>query len=72
MQQLKAYPAFNTGYRDPDPDGRPGTLGSFGILNSGAEFVLGDSLSPWRDHEQAIPLVTGKAKSLPRRRSGGG
>ena len=30
------------------------------ILNSGAEFVLGDSLSPWRDHEQAIPLVTGK------------
>ena len=31
-----------------------------GILNSGAEFVLGDSLSPWRDHEQAIPLVTGK------------
>ncbi|SDG61331.1 phospholipase D-like domain-containing anti-phage protein [Desulfosporosinus hippei] len=32
-----------------------------GILNSGAEFVLGDSLSPWRDHEQAIPLVTGKS-----------
>ena len=31
-----------------------------GILNSGAEFVLGDSLSPWRDHEQAIPIVTGK------------
>jgi len=31
-----------------------------GILNSGAEFVLGDSLSPWQDHEQAIPLVTGK------------
>jgi len=31
-----------------------------GILNSDAEFVLGDSLSPWRDHEQAIPLVTGK------------
>lgn len=31
-----------------------------GILNSGAEFVFGDSLSPWRDHEQAIPLVTGK------------
>ena len=31
-----------------------------GILNSGAEFVLGDSLSPWQDYEQAIPLVTGK------------
>lgn len=30
------------------------------ILNSGAEFVLGDSLSPWQDHEQAAPLVTGK------------
>jgi SNF2 family DNA or RNA helicase len=33
-----------------------------GILNSGAEFVLGDALSPWRDHEQAIPLVTGKSQ----------
>ncbi|PED63397.1 phospholipase D-like domain-containing anti-phage protein [Priestia megaterium] len=33
-----------------------------GILNSGAEFVLGDSLSPWRDHEQAIPLLTGKSQ----------
>ncbi|PDZ44410.1 phospholipase D-like domain-containing anti-phage protein [Bacillus wiedmannii] len=33
-----------------------------GILNSGAEFVLGDSLSPWRDHEAAIPLVTGKSQ----------
>lgn len=33
-----------------------------GILNSGAEFVLGDSLSPWRDHGQAIPLVTGKSQ----------
>jgi len=31
-----------------------------GILNSGAEFVLGDALSPWQDYEQAIPLVTGK------------
>ncbi len=30
-----------------------------GILNSGAEFVLGDALSPWRDHERAIPMVTG-------------
>jgi len=35
-----------------------------GILNSGAEFVLGDSLSPWRDHEQAIPLVTGKSQVI--------
>ncbi|TCI59355.1 phospholipase D-like domain-containing anti-phage protein [Exiguobacterium sp. SH0S2] len=33
-----------------------------GILNSGAEFVLGDSLSPWRNHERAIPLITGKNK----------
>lgn len=33
-----------------------------GILNSGAEFVLGDALSPWHDHEQAIPLITGKAQ----------
>jgi len=31
------------------------------ILSSGAEFVLGDSLSLWRDHEQAIPMVTGKS-----------
>lgn len=33
-----------------------------GILNSGGEFVLGDSLSPWRDHEQAVPIVTGKSQ----------
>lgn len=33
-----------------------------GILNSGAEFVLGDVQSPWRDHEQAIPLITGKSQ----------
>ncbi|WP_242301055.1 phospholipase D-like domain-containing anti-phage protein [Bacillus cereus group sp. BfR-BA-01423] len=33
-----------------------------GILNSGAEFVLGDSLSPWRDLKQAIPLVTGRSQ----------
>lgn len=33
-----------------------------GILNSGAEFVLGDPLSPWRDHEQAIPFITGKSQ----------
>jgi SNF2 family DNA or RNA helicase len=31
-----------------------------GILNSGADFVLGDALSPWQDHEQAIPLITGQ------------
>ena len=30
------------------------------ILNSGADFVLGDSLSPWNDMQQAIPLITGK------------
>lgn len=33
-----------------------------GILNSGAEFVLGDALSLWYDHEQAIPLITGKSQ----------
>ncbi len=31
-----------------------------GILNSGADFVLGDKESPWLDYEKAIPLVTGK------------
>ncbi|HOI91888.1 MAG TPA: phospholipase D-like domain-containing protein [Candidatus Rifleibacterium sp.] len=31
------------------------------ILSSGANFVLGDTLSPWRKHETAIPLITGKA-----------
>jgi len=35
-----------------------------GILNSGAEFVLGDALSPWQDHEQAIPLITGRAQVI--------
>jgi len=30
------------------------------ILNCGADFVLGDELSQWRDHEKAIPIVTGK------------
>ena len=30
------------------------------ILNNGAEFVLGDSLSPWRGHSSAIPMVTGR------------
>ena len=30
------------------------------ILNSGAEFVLGDKLSHWQDHEQATALITGK------------
>lgn len=30
-----------------------------GILGSGADFVLGDALSFWRDHEKAIPLITG-------------
>ena len=29
------------------------------ILNSGADFVLGDELSVWRDMERALPLVTG-------------
>jgi len=30
------------------------------ILNSGVDFVLGDALSPWRDMDASIPLVTGK------------
>lgn len=30
------------------------------ILSSGADFVLGDELSPWRDFERAIQIVTGK------------
>ena len=30
------------------------------ILNSGAEFVLGDSLSIWRNYEQATAIVTGR------------
>jgi superfamily II DNA or RNA helicase len=34
-----------------------------GILNSDAEFVLGDALSFWIDHEQAVPVVTGQKKA---------
>lgn len=30
------------------------------ILNTDAEFVTGDSLSPWRDPERAVPLITGQ------------
>jgi len=30
------------------------------ILSSGADFVLGDELSPWLDFERAIQIVTGK------------
>jgi len=33
-----------------------------GVLNSGADFVLGDSQSPWQSHEQGIPMATGKIK----------
>jgi len=31
-----------------------------GILNAGADFVLGDALSPWRDGDNALRLVTGE------------
>ena len=31
-----------------------------GILSSGADFILGDALSPWRNHGEGIPLVTGR------------
>jgi len=34
-----------------------------GILNSGAEFVLGDSLSLWRNYELATEMVTGRSKA---------
>jgi len=30
------------------------------ILGCGADFVIGDVLSPWRDHERAVPIITGK------------
>ena len=33
-----------------------------GVLNSGADFVLGDSQSLWQNHEQGIPMATGKIK----------
>jgi len=33
-----------------------------GILNSGAEFVLGDALSLWRNYETATEMVTGRSK----------
>ena len=32
------------------------------ILGSGADFVLGDELSPWRNFESAIRIVTGKER----------
>lgn len=34
------------------------------ILNSGADFVLGDYQSLWADFERAIPLITGKKDQL--------
>jgi hypothetical protein len=33
---------------------------SLSILNSGADFVLGDALSPWQDMEAVLPYITGK------------
>lgn len=32
------------------------------ILNSGADFVLGDKYSLWQDHKKAIPMVTGRER----------
>jgi SNF2 family DNA or RNA helicase len=32
------------------------------ILNTDANFVLGDTLSPWHKHEDVIPLITGKTR----------
>lgn len=31
-----------------------------GILGNGADFVMGDSLSPWREIDNAVELVTGR------------
>lgn len=31
-----------------------------GLLGNGAEFVLGDSLSPWREVSSAVELITGR------------
>lgn len=31
-----------------------------GILGNGADFVLGDALSPWREIDSAVELVTGR------------
>ena len=33
-----------------------------GVLNCGVDFVLGDSQSPWQNHEQGIPMATGNIK----------
>lgn len=33
-----------------------------GILGCGADFVMGDAMSPWREMDRALPLVTGKTK----------
>lgn len=32
------------------------------VLNCGADFVLGDSQSVWKNHEQGIPMATGKIR----------
>ena len=30
------------------------------VLNAGANFILGDSDSPWRDWDPSVEMVTGK------------
>ncbi len=35
-----------------------------GILGYGADFVLGDSLSPWRQIDRAVDLVTGRVQPV--------
>lgn len=32
------------------------------VLNYGTDFVLGDSQSAWKNHEQGIPMATGKIR----------
>lgn len=34
------------------------------VLNCGADFVLGDSQSVWKNHEQGIPMATGKIRVM--------
>lgn len=32
------------------------------VLGSGADFVMGDSLSPWRNLSKSVPMITGLAR----------
>ena len=43
-----------------------------GILTQGADFVLGDLMSPWRAQSKAVPVLTGLEKSPTSARHGSG